>query len=259
MGGVTICAWAYVPAFLTVELSSCMARPQAMCKSVALSGVLNIIMFLVVGQVVVRRWGYDVGEVIGITPVWLSQKPGNLVATCFNIFQLMGNFVSYMLDSVPLGRWCQKALAPRFADTWSARDVLFYLACTLPTFIVGFALSVFVPSVNILLDFTTALTTPWVTQIYPAVLYWRFMRSSSRRRFLLDGNALSAPAEEEVQTTPMSGKSRHLELLLVTFVFTVGCANFACCLASAVGKLVIPELRPPLQIGCGQWLIWRSG
>merc|ERR1712232_1223819 len=177
-----------------------------------LSGVLNFAIFESVGLVVVSRWGYDLGEEIGLTFMALGLSS---VSTPFNIFQLMGNFVSYMLDSVPLGRWCQKALAPRFADTWSARDVLFYLACTLPTFIVGFALSVFVPSVNILLDFTTALTTPWVTQIYPAVLYWRFMRSSSRRRFLLDGNALSAPAEEEVQTTPMSGKSRHLEPLLV--------------------------------------------
>lgn len=50
----------------------------------------------------------------------------------FNIFQLGGNFVSYMLDSVPLGRFCQRAWAPNFKDTWSAGDVGRYFTYTLP-------------------------------------------------------------------------------------------------------------------------------
>lgn len=37
-----------------------------------------------------------------------------------------------MLDSVPLGRFCQRAWAPDFKDTWSAGDVARYLTYTLP-------------------------------------------------------------------------------------------------------------------------------
>ena len=36
-------------------------------------------------------------------------------------------------------------------------------------------LSIFTLSINTLLDFTTALTTPWVSHVYPAVVYWNLM------------------------------------------------------------------------------------
>merc|ERR1712217_128818 len=253
MGGVTICAWSYVPAFLTVELASSVASPKNMGKSLALSGTLTIVMFLTIGIFVVSRWGYDVGEIIGLTPVWPSQKPTNVLTSLFNTFQLLGNLVSYMLDSVPLGRFCQTVLAPTFGDTWSPGDIMRYLGYTLPTFMCAFAVAVLVPSVNILLDFTTAFTVPWVTQIYPAVLYWRFIR---RRRRSTQSETVEATASGSDQV-PSSGKF-PFESLCVLLVFVVGCASFVCCFLSAVGKVTIAELRPPLQIGCGSWLIWKS-
>merc|ERR1719313_1409863 len=134
-GGFTINAWAFVPAFLTVELSTCMDDPKDFQKSLVLSGVLNVFIFIVVGVTVVARWGYDVGEVIGITAGVAAWAPGAGINTAFNAFQLIGNFISYMLDSVPLGRFCQKTWAPDFEDTWSPSDIFRYLGYTLPTFL----------------------------------------------------------------------------------------------------------------------------
>lgn len=240
-GGFTITAWAYVPAFLTVELSTCMQSPEQFRYSLYLSGFLNVAVFMVVGLTVVNRWGYDVGEVIGITAVdaW---KPGAITNTTFNAFQLAGNFVSYMLDSVPLGRFCQKSWAPTFLDTWSSRDILWYAAYTLPTFLFGLSLAVFVPSVNTLLDFTTAFTTPMVTQIYPAVLYWKMHQS-----------APSAPILGE----PMV-KLQAKQKLGVAAVFCVGVVNLVVCFVKAIGYLAIAELRPPMAIGCPGWQIYSG-
>ena len=128
-----------------------------------------------VGTIVVARWGYNVGEVIAITAGVGAWVPGTTINTAFNVFQLGGNFVSYMLDSVPLSRFCQKSWAPNFKDTWTLPDICRYLGYSLPTFLSALFLSTFTPSINTLLDFVTALTTPWVTQIYPAVLYWKVL------------------------------------------------------------------------------------
>eukprot|EP00928_Gymnodinium_smaydae_P079771 TRINITY_DN63623_c0_g1_i1.p1 TRINITY_DN63623_c0_g1~~TRINITY_DN63623_c0_g1_i1.p1 ORF type:complete len:499 (+),score=83.80 TRINITY_DN63623_c0_g1_i1:194-1498(+) len=242
-GGFTINAWAYVPAFLTVELSSCMAEPKEFKKSLYFSGVMNVLMFLIVGTIVVSRWGYDVGEVIGITQGVAAWKSGATINTAFNFFQLLGNFISYMLDSVPLGRYCQKSWAPDFKDTWSAGDVMRYLGYTLPTFLFALLLSVGVPSVNILLDFTTAFTTPWVTQIYPAVIYWKLFRRG--RTFL---------SQPDCESDEMGVKERFG----VGCVFFVGCVSFIVCLTKAIGYVSYAELRPPLQIGCGDWLVWKG-
>lgn len=46
-------------------------------------------------------------------------------------------------------------------------------AFAVQVFAFALTLSVFTPSINVLLDFTTALTTPWVSHVYPAVIYWR--------------------------------------------------------------------------------------
>lgn len=45
-GGCTIGAWAFIPAFLTVELSTCMADPADFNKSLLLAGTLNVITLL---------------------------------------------------------------------------------------------------------------------------------------------------------------------------------------------------------------------
>jgi len=251
-GGFTISAWAYVPAFLTVELSNCMADPQEFRKSLVLSGTLNVAVFLLVGVTVVLRWGYDVGEVIGITSGVAAWQSGAVINTAFNSFQLLGNFISYMLDSIPLGRFCQKAWAPDFKDTWSPGDMLQYLGFTMPTFLFALFLSIAVPSVNTLLDFTTALTTPWVTQIYPAVLFWKFRRMKLANDSSFLGGAQSGETDEPV-------KIKLRENVVVALVFLVGCTSFVLCSVKAIGYIAVAELRPPLQIGCGSWLIWCSG
>lgn len=250
-GGFTINAWAFVPGFLTVELSTCMESPKDFRKSLVFSGILNIFVFVVLGLFVVSQWGYILGEVITI-PVnagaLAAYASGNGLNTAFNIFQLTGNFVSYMLDSVPLGRYCQKIWNPEFKDTWSAPDCLRYLGYTLPTFLFAFFLAIAVPSVNTLLDFTTALTTPWVTQIYPAVLYWKLRRKGAR----------SLLNDQTCTESPSDGKLSTFETFVIGSVFLVGCISFIICSTKAFGYIIIKELRPPLQIGCPGWEIWKS-
>ncbi|CAE7455167.1 mtr [Symbiodinium natans] len=245
--GCTVSAWAYVPAFLTVELSACMEKPAEFKKSLLFAGGLNVLIFLVVGSIVVARWGFGVGEVITITAGVSAWVPGTWVNTLFNFFQLIGNFVSYMLDSVPLCRYCQRAWAPSFKDTWSVSDVLRYLGYTLPTFILALILATFTPSIGTLLDFVTALTTPWVTQIYPALLYWKFLRDSESD----EGDADSGKSSQE-------SRSKRPEMLAVLFVLLVGCVSFVMCSVKAVGYLAIEDLRPKFQIGCSGWVLWES-
>eukprot|EP00439_Symbiodinium_sp_Y106_P008097 s56_g1.t1 len=237
--GCTISAWSYVPAFLAVELSACMETPADFKKSLLFAGGLNVLIFSVVGSIVVVRWGYEVGEVISITAGVGAWVPGTAVNTIFSCFKLGGNFVSYMLDTVPLCRFCQRSWAPSFRDTWSVFDVMRYLGYTLPTFILALILATFVPSIGTLLDFVTALTTPWVTQIYPALLYWRFLRDS----------------ENDAKSRKSSQASRSImqEKAAVLFVLLVGYVCFVMCSVKAVGYLAIDDLRPKFQIGCSGW------
>ncbi|CAE8618906.1 unnamed protein product, partial [Polarella glacialis] len=227
-GGFTINAWSFVPAFLTVELSTCMRVPADFKKSLMLAGALNVAIFAIVGFTVVASWGFDVGQVIAITQGVAAWKTGSVINTAFNVFQLAGNFVSYMLDSVPLARYCQKTWAPGFKDTWSAGDIVRYAGYSMPTFLFGVFLSIAVPSVDTLLDFTVALTTPWVSQIYPAVLYWTLYSS---------GNS-SLLARARPCSTPMRTK----EMIGVAAIFLVGCVSLCFCTAKAIGYIGIPEL-----------------
>jgi len=239
--GFTINAWAFIPAFLTVELSTCMPNPVDFKKSLLLAGGLNVVLFVIVGSIVVVRWGYNVGEVIAITAGVGAFVPGNVINTLFNAFQLGGNFVCYMLDSVPLARFCQETWAPNFKDTWTMPDILRYLGYTLPTFFVALLLSTFAPSIDTLVDFVTALTIPWVTQIYPAVLYWKFLHGRA-------ADNIECGLEDPIKKS---------EKITVALVFTVGCISFCACMLKAVGYLALDELRPSFQIGCNNWLIWK--
>lgn len=243
MLGTTTAAWCYVPAFLTVELATCMREPSGLKKSLYLSGVLNVVVYVGVGVLVVARWGYNVADPITFTPVW---EADNWINKALNWLLLIGNFVSYMLDSVPLGRYCQRVWKPDFKDGWSAQEVLTYLACTLPTFLFGLLLSVMVPNLFVLLAFTTALTVPWVTQIYPAVLYYKLFFSQSPDRGVC--NAFLAPPK----------RTSSVEKAGVIAVFMIGVVSFAVCFAAAVGKVAITELRGASQIGCGNWIIWQG-
>eukprot|EP00439_Symbiodinium_sp_Y106_P046159 s843_g5.t2 len=242
--GCTISSWAYVPAFLTVELSACMETPAEFKKSLLFSGGLNVLVFIIVGSIVVARWGFEVGEVISITAGVGAWVPGTDVNTIFSCFKLGGNFVSYMLDSVPLCRFCQRSWAPSFKDTWSASDVMRYLGYTLPTFILALVLATFTPSIGTLLDFVTALTTPWVTQIYPALLYWKFLRDRD--------------SDGESGKSSQASRSMVLEKAAVLFVLFVGYVSFVMCSVKAVGYLAIEDLRPKFQIGCSGWVLWES-
>ncbi|CAE7390054.1 PRMT7 [Symbiodinium sp. CCMP2456] len=238
--GCTISAWSYVPAFLAVELSACMETPKDFKKSLVFAGGLNVLVFSIVGSIVVARWGYEVGEVISITGGVGAWVPGTALNTIFSCFKLGGNFVSYMLDTVPLCRFCQRSWAPSFKDTWSVSDVMRYLGYTLPTFILALILATFIPSIGTLLDFVTALTTPWVTQIYPALLYWRFLRDSD------DRDAKSGKSSQ-------ASRSMMQEKAVGLFVLLVGYVSFVMCSVKAVGYLAIEDLRPNFQIGCSGW------
>merc|ERR1719359_812397 len=102
-----IAVFGYVPSFLTTELATCMRDPQAMAKSLALSGVLNVAMMLGVGIPVVARWGYNMGYVVPLTGQFAGAgtatvaawDAGNVLTSVLQLFALLGNFVSYMLDS----------------------------------------------------------------------------------------------------------------------------------------------------------------
>jgi len=188
----------------------------------------------------VSQWGWDVGQLIFLTdgPKWKD----SYLFYAFNVFQFIGNIVSYMLDSVPLARYCQKLWAPSFAhvvgefeDEWDIRNILRYFVFTLPTFLFGLIVAIVVPSVSTLLDFTTACTTPWVTQVFPAVCF--FFLHRNRGKLCLHNDSL-----------PMS----PLHSFVVGFV---GVLSFIMCLNKAVGYLVIDTLRPPMLIGCGSWSI----
>jgi len=228
----SICVFGYVPSFLTAELASCMREPKAMTKSIVLSGVMNVVMMLGVGLVVVSRWGYNVGYVAPLTgaipgtvktTAWAS---GTVLTNILQVFALTGNFVSYMLDSVPLGRFCQLKWAPRFQDTWSFPDMLRYVKYTLPVFFLGLGMAIFFPSLDFLIGVVTFCTTPWVTMVYPSILYWK--------TFGEDSSTLARSA------------------IIATFV--IGMGGFAISFFASIGQLMI-EGTADWQIGCQGWMI----
>jgi len=245
--GASIAVFGYVPSFLTCELASCMRDPKQMTKSICLSGVLNIVMMLGVGIPVVARWGYNQGYVAPLTGQFAGKgtamtsayDAGNATTTVLNTFVLIGNFVSYMLDSVPLGRYCQRSWAPSFKDTWSISDVMRYASYTFPTFFIGLCLAFFFPSLDLLVNCLTFLTTPWVTMVYPAALYWKVFRAG-------DPGLLDAPKHA------MVGGMK----LTVMVVVLMGLVGFAISLAAALGMLAI-DGTSDWQIGCEGWFILK--
>lgn len=245
MGAFTIPIWAYVPTFLTVELSAYMDSTDDFRNSLKLSAVLNLLVFFLVGLPTVYNWGYNCEEVITLTPgvkdtAW---KAGSFtLASFYNFFQLMGNFVSYCLDSVPLTRFCQQKWAPNYGDRYTVCDILLYMMYTLPTFLFALVIVMFIPSVNTLLDFTTALSGPWVSHIFPAVLYWRFY-SDQHQAYLL----------EQRGDNVTQGFNPVVPKWQVVYVFIVGCVSFVLCLSKAIAFLAIEDLRPMMVIGCDDW------
>ena len=224
-----ISVFGYVPSFVTAEMATCMKDPQEMTKSLAFSGVLNVAMMLGVGIPVVSSWGYNMGYVAPLTGQFAGPgtakvaawNAGNAATTVLQIFALMGNFVSYMLDSVPLGRYCQKAWAPRYEDSWSISDIRRYMMYTLPAFFFGLLMAVFFPSLDFLIDVVTFATVPWVTMVFPAVLYWNLL-SQGR----VHGRSAGQPM-------------KLVEKLFILGVMTIGISGFLISFFGFVGELAL--------------------
>jgi len=225
-----------------------MKSPAEMTKSLVLSGVLNIALMLGVGIPVVARWGYNQGYVAPLTGQFAGPftaktdawNMGNTTTIMLQVFALTGNFVSYMLDSVPLGRFCQIAWAPGFKNTWSIGDITRYAGYTLPSFFFGVLMAVFFPSLDFLIDMVTFLTTPWVTMVYPAALYLK----------LFSGGDPSALATEPQK--PMSSETK----VFVIGVLCLGLVGFVFSLIAGVGNF-IHEGTSEWQIGCEGWEILK--
>lgn len=155
------------------------------------------------------------------------------------MFALTGNFVSYMLDSVPLGKFCQVAWAPGFKNTWSAGDIIRYAGYTLPSFLFGVLMAIFFPSLDFLIDLVTFLTTPWVTMVYPAALYLRVFSAGD-------------PLSSVEPPLPMSPRARAC----VIGVLCLGLVGFAITFYAGVGNFVQTG-TDDWQIGCEGWEILK--
>lgn len=247
--GASICVFGYVPSFLTAELASCMKSPAEMNKSLMLSGALNIALMLGVGIPVVARWGYNMGYVAPLTGQQLLAKdsalvdawnPGNATTIILQVFALTGNFVSYMLDSVPLGKFCQVAWAPGFKNTWSCGDITRYAGYTFPSFLFGLLMAVFFPSLDFLIDMVTILTTPWVTMVYPAALYLKVFAK---------GDPLLLSGEPQTTMSPQTKAG-------VICVLCLGLVGFAISLYAGVGNFM-QDGTSDWQIGCEGWEILK--
>ena len=92
---------------------------------------------------------------------------------------------------MPLARYCQRAWLPHFCDDWSPRSTLTYAALSLPTFLFGVLAALVVGNLLVLLAFVSALSVPWVTQILPALFYYRWRR---RLAAAASASALGGPA-----------------------------------------------------------------
>jgi hypothetical protein len=262
--GASIAVFGYVPAFLTAELASVMKEPTDMTKAIFLSGALNVVMMLGVGIPVVLAWGYNMGYVVPLTGQFAGPgtakvsawDAGNATTNIINIFVLIGNFVSYMLDSVPLGRFCQRCWAPNFKDTWSCGDILKYMVLTLPTFLIGYALSFFIPSLDLLVNCLTFLTTPWVTMIFPAALYWKVFRSGETLLLSAENNGACDDGVAQTEKLERNEKMSLPVKIMVMVVFIIGVLGVAVSAIAAIGLLAI-DGTAAWQIGCEGWYILK--
>jgi hypothetical protein len=123
--GISLTAWAYAPSFLTAELSNpnIMAKVEDFPKAIWLSAALNCAMFACTGLFVVNRWGATVNDpiMLGTAENFGLWDATALQARVCNFFWFFACIISYALDSVPLGRACQRAWAPGVdVDDWSA-------------------------------------------------------------------------------------------------------------------------------------------
>jgi hypothetical protein len=148
--------------------------------------------------------GVDITDPIFKVKEWPA---GSFLSKLLNFLLFAANLVSYALDSIPLVRASQRTFYPNFADDWNLKCVLEYVLISLPSmllrfstqiilvylyslilsfciaFILGLILALIVPNLFIMLSIVTALTIPWVCQIYPALCYILYRRKHMAIRY----------------------------------------------------------------------------
>jgi hypothetical protein len=95
--------------------------------------------------------------------------------------------------------------------------------------------AVFAPNMFDVLAFTTALTVPFASEIFPAALYRRQLQEQGRNR--------PPPAHT---IWPSSKRT-------AAAVGVVGWMSFATCMYGAIGQIAIEGLRGDSTIGCPGW------
>lgn len=266
--GASTTAWAYVPTFLTVELTRALERPRAdFEKALWFSAVLNLIVFFIVGLTVVKKWGWDVTDPVMATEGIWPEHSTNSRVLYFAWF--VATAISYAFSSVALVDACQKRWLPgaNFDTDWSAKSFIAWSLIALPTFLLALLLAIVVPSLFAMLTVATAFTVPWVNHVYPAVLYYKFVRRDSQKRCDVgDFYLLESDPDVDSKTDEIARRSNvktsiisyvHPDLL-VTFTLFVGLLVFLACAFGAAVKLSDHELRGPMAIGCPSWYLFED-
>ncbi|GMI16720.1 hypothetical protein TrLO_g3769 [Triparma laevis f. longispina] len=262
MLGLSMCAWAYVPSFLTVELANpkVMENPEDFPKAILLSAALNVVVYLSVGLYVVVQWGWTVEDPImfGVAENSYLWPSDDLRSKLLNFFWLVACVISYALDSIPLGRQFQRHWAPEFdVDDFSPLACVKYMFYTSPTIILGVAMAVFIPSLFCMLAVATALTVPFANMIFPAWLYKFEARNVIEKEKKDSSQALLEDDGEgeggEVLRLSIKYRRQLPYEWAVPFVAAMGWLVFVVCAWGAFGKLAISDLRGPLVVGCGSW------
>ena len=272
--GVSTCAWAYVPSFLTVELSNAavMQDPASFPRAIWLSCTLNIFVFILCGVSCVLQWGWDVNDPVtfGTVSNPLLYPADSSRSRVLNALLFLSCLISYALDSVPLARSCRDHFQPSLSlSDWSFRGCTAYLLVTLPTFAFAVLAALFVPSLFCMLAIVTALTVPWANYVFPALLHLADEAESNsndgeddqlrpeKKSLLLDATATSSSS-----CSPSSSSSSYAlsfppapSRALAHVVLLTGVVVFILCAFAAVGKLAIEELRGPVVVGCHGWLV----
>ena len=259
--GATACIWAYVPSFLTAELTSVMDTPKDMRKSLYLSASLNLLTFVLVGTLIAWAWGWDLSDPLTLSSQWINMVDGSVGSQAMNSLLLFANLTAYMLDSIPVTIMFQKVLFPEFEkSSGSFRSLIEFFLASLPSWIFAVALALTLPNLFDMLAFATALTTPWATMVFPAVCFLSFSRqrsilpTSSTYEDSLLSSKLSSEEEEEHSGRRIAlididddvvndDEVQTYEIVAAYFALTVGILSGILCLVAAVGQVAIPELR----------------
>jgi hypothetical protein len=262
-----------------------------------LSAGLNVVVVVGVGLFVALSWGSDVADplTLGTTSepdLWPAESNS---ARLLNVFWFIANAVSYALDAVPLSQsfyrmWQGRRIAHHHVDAKTENTTrrrspgpnewLQFLLVSISVWFFAVVLAFVVPSLFCMLAIVTALTVPIANSIIPSVFYYAWLVGNDRRRVVTLStipsqdslNPITADASLNLSESliPGSGKAAgnnptipslgmtKWRLLDVASVLTIGITMFLVCSFAALGKLLIPELRGPLMIGCGGWQLYSA-